>query len=104
MADREFSRFSGISKAEVTEKPVRFPCHGSWSSSSVRRANMKTFQRIFPIVLALGAIGRATYHVCAETPARPADCRGGEGSPCLRKYLTPERPLRAQRGSRQLGT
>jgi hypothetical protein len=33
---------------------------------------MKTFQRIFPIVLALGAIGGAIYHVCAETPARPA--------------------------------
>jgi hypothetical protein len=33
---------------------------------------MKTFQRILPIVMALGAIGGAIYHVCAETPARPA--------------------------------
>jgi hypothetical protein len=33
---------------------------------------MNTFQRRFPIVVALGAIGGAIYHVCAETPAPPA--------------------------------
>jgi hypothetical protein len=32
---------------------------------------MKTLQRVFPIVIALGAIGGAIYHVCAEAPARP---------------------------------
>jgi hypothetical protein len=33
---------------------------------------MKTLQRVLPIVVALGAIGGAIYHVCAQGPVRPA--------------------------------
>ena len=34
--------------------------------------NLKTLQRVLPIVVALGAIGGAIYHVCAQGPVRPA--------------------------------
>jgi hypothetical protein len=33
---------------------------------------MKTLSRVLPIVVALGAIGGAIYHVCAQGPVRPA--------------------------------
>ena len=48
---------------------------------------MKASQRIFPIVLALGAIGGAIYHVCAETPARPAIVEVAKAAPASGKIL-----------------
>jgi hypothetical protein len=33
---------------------------------------VKTLQRVFPIVVALGAIGGAIYHVSAQGPVRSA--------------------------------
>jgi hypothetical protein len=62
---------------------------------------MKASQRIFPIVLALGAIGGAIYHVCAETPARSAIIEVAKAAPSPGSTLP---PIRGQRGSPQLAS
>ena len=50
---------------------------------------MKTLQRILPIVVALGAIGGAIYHVRAQGPVRPVTVELTKPSAPLGSTLPP---------------
>src|SRR5207249_172364 len=66
-----------------------------------RRTDMKTLQRVLPIVAALAAIGGAIYHVSAQGPVRPAMAEVTKPAVSTGNTL-PERPLRRQRRRREL--
>jgi hypothetical protein len=50
---------------------------------------MKTLQRVLPVVVALGAIGGAIYHVRAQGPVRPAMAEMAKPAVSLGNTLPP---------------